>query len=611
MKQNLRDLYATLDSATRRRLKLAVVGLLAVSVFEMVGLITLLPLMQMFAGSKTDTGTLGKISDFFGNPSDSTLATILAGIVFGAFLVKGLFTLFFRWWMLGFLNRQAARTATELFDRYLGAPYAMHLRRNTADMIRTAQEGVGQTYMNTVIGILTIISEGTTIAAIGAVLIVLRPVPALGTVLYFALIGFGFLRLVRRRAQRASRDLIGSSRGVYKASIQGLGGIKEVQVRRKQRYFLERYENSRETYADATQMALFLGEAPRYIMEMLFIVGIALMSTIVFSGNDAKAAAATLGLFVAAGFRILPSMVRLFASVNAMRIGAEGLKLVVRDLNDLQAPDHDPADLAPVALSNGIRIEHVSFAYEGTDHRVLTDIDLDIPAGSSIALVGSSGAGKTTLVDLILGLHQPSSGRVLIDGVDLSEVLPAWQRSIGLVPQDVYLLDDSLGSNIAFGEEADEVDEERLEEAIRRAQLTELIDSLPEGLSTFVGERGVRLSGGQRQRIGIARALYLRPRLLVLDEATSSLDSQTERYITDTIDRLHGQQTMLIVAHRLSTVRRCDRLVFMRAGQIETTGTFDQVRRDNPDFARLVQLGSLDPLDSAESDDDSRETEAV
>lgn len=595
MKQNLLDLYRIVDDATRRRLKIAITGLLAVSVLEMVGLVLLLPLMQMFAGAETDAGALGRVSSALGNPSDSTLAFILAAIVFGAFVVKGLFTLYFRWWMIGFLNVQAARTAAILFQRYLGAPYAMHLRRNSADLVRSVQEAVNQTYMGVVIGVLTIISEGTTILAISAVLLVLRPIPAAGTVLYFVIVGYGFLRIVRRRAQRASHGLIDSARDVYKAAYQGLGGVKEVQVRRREAYFADRYESARMSYAWASRVALFLGEAPRYVMEMLFIVGIAIMSVIVFTGSEPEQAAATLGLFVAAGFRILPSMVRLFAGVNSARIGTEAMKIVIRDLEEIPASTdhHEPA----LHLRERITLEGVGFAYEGTDRQVLSDIDLVIPVGRSLAIVGSSGAGKTTLVDLILGLHSPTQGRILIDETELADVIPRWQRSIGLVPQDVFLLDDSLRANIAFGETDDEIDPERLAEAVVRAQLADLVESLTEGLETRVGERGVRLSGGQRQRIGIARALYLRPGLLVLDEATSSLDSQTERHITDTIDSLHGQQTMLIVAHRLSTVRRCDQLIFMRDGRIETMGTFEEVRSANPEFAHLVELGSLGTLD--------------
>ena len=597
MRQDLKDLYRIVDPGTRRRLKIAVAGLLVVSLFEMLGLVLLLPLMQMFAGASIHSGALGRLSDFFGDPSRGGLAVILASIVFGAFLVKGIFTLFFRWWVIGFLNVQAAHTSEGLFSRYLKAPYAMHLRRNSSDLIRTIQNAVLQTYMSTVIGLLTVVSEGTTILAVTAVLIVLRPIPALGVVCYFILVGFVFLRVVKRRAQRASTELNESAQAVFQAALQGLGGIKEVQVRRRSEFFTERYSTARMVFARATQMALFLGEAPRYVMEMLFIVGIALMSVIVFTGSNAEQGAATLGLFVAAGFRILPSMVRLFASVNGMRIGADSMHLVVRDLYALDDPEVMPDSTPPMHLNENIRVEGVSFVYESSTRPVLEDIELEIDVGQSLAIVGSSGAGKTTLVDIILGLHPPTRGRVMVDGKDIGEHLDAWQRAIGLVPQDVFLLDESLRSNIAFGDPEDTIDDERLEEAIERAQLRDLVASLPEGTDTFIGERGVRLSGGQRQRIGIARALYLRPQLLVLDEATSSLDSQTERHITDTIESLRGSQTMLVVAHRLSTVRRCDHLIFMRDGHIQTQGTFDEVKRNNAEFAHLVDLGSLQSLE--------------
>ncbi len=595
MRQLLLELYRTFDGATRRRLRLSVIGLVAISGLEIVGLVLLLPLMQMFAGASIHEGALGHIDDFLGNPAKSTLAVILAATVFGAFALKGLFTLTFRWWMIGFLNVQAAHTADQLVDRYLAAPYAMHLQRNTADLIRTSLNAVDDSYMRAVMGALTSLSEGTTIFAVAAVLLIARPLPALAAIVYFVVVGYGFLRYVRRRAERASLELVDSTAGTYQAALQGLGGVKEVQVRRRASHFLDRFSVERLIYARATRMALFLGEAPRYIMEMLFIVGLAVMSMVVFSASDATQGAATLGLFVAAGFRMMPSMVRFLAAVNNMRLGSKSVELVVRDLSDLEA-SKPSAGSEVIELRQGISVDAISFSYATAPRQVLNDVSIDLEVGRSLAIVGPSGAGKTTLVDIILGLHDPTSGRIMVDGVDVATMKDRWQRSIGLVPQDVFLLDESLRSNIAFGESESDIDPDRLAEAIRRAQLEDLVASMPEGADTFVGERGVRISGGQRQRIGIARALYLRPQLLVLDEATSSLDSATERQITDTIDSLRGTQTMIVVAHRLSTVRRCDTLVFMRDGRIESAGTFDEVRHVNAEFAHLVSLGRLDPV---------------
>jgi ABC-type multidrug transport system fused ATPase/permease subunit len=239
-------------------------------------------------------------------------------------------------------------------------------------------------------------------------------------------------------------------------------------------------------------------------------------------------------------------------------------------------------------------LEHLSFRYSGTERDVLDDIELRVPAGSTVALVGSSGAGKSTLADVLMGLHRPTAGRVAVDGVNIRTDIVAWQRSIGMVPQDVYILDATLRANVAFGEAPDAVNERRLAAALTRAQLDNLVNDLPNGVDTIVGERGGRLSGGQRQRIGIARALYLEPSVLVLDEATSALDSETERQITDTIESLHGQMTVVVIAHRLSTVRKCDILLYLEQGRIAAAGTFESVAAESPAFARLVKLGSLD-----------------
>jgi ATP-binding cassette, subfamily B, bacterial PglK len=259
-----------------------------------------------------------------------------------------------------------------------------------------------------------------------------------------------------------------------------------------------------------------------------------------------------------------------------------------------RSPQAPQASRERLLLQRELSIEHLYFRYPGTERNVLENIDQRIPAGSTVALVGSSGAGKSTLADLIMGLHQPTDGRVAADGVDICADITAWQRSIGMVPQDVYILDATLRANVAFGEAPDSVDEERLFAALARAQLDDLIRDLPDGVDTIVGERGGRLSGGQRQRIGIARALYLEPSVLVLDEATSALDSETERRITDTIESLHGQLTVIVIAHRLSTVRECDLLLYLEHGRIAAAGTFESVTAESRAFARLVRLGSLD-----------------
>jgi ABC-type multidrug transport system fused ATPase/permease subunit len=247
-----------------------------------------------------------------------------------------------------------------------------------------------------------------------------------------------------------------------------------------------------------------------------------------------------------------------------------------------------------MALETTLRLEGVGFQYPSSEAKVLDEIWLEIPQGSLVALTGGSGAGKTTLVDIVLGLYTPTRGRVTVDGRDISDDLVAWQRQLGYVAQDVFLLDASLAENVAFDQAAADIDLGRVRAALAQAQMLEVVDTLPQGLDTQVGERGARLSGGQRQRIGIARALYRNCGVLVLDEATSALDNETESRITKTIKDLQGQMTVIVVAHRLSTVRNADQIVFLERGRVEGIGTFDQLRDANAGFARLVQLGSLE-----------------
>ena len=563
---------------------------------EIVGLLIILPLIQMLSGASTETGALGHISAFFGHPSDGTLATILAAILLGAYLSKGVATIAFRWWLLGFLNGQEARNSAELLRRYMAAPYLLHLERNSSEMVRTLNESIVQVYSNVVLGLLNALAEGSTVFAIVGVLLVLRPVPALIAIVYFGVVGIGFSRLVKRRAGAAGERFHEAAGDMYQSAFHAIGGVKEIKVRQRMAYFADDFERNRLRFGESKRMVQFLTDIPRYVLEVMFYVGIALLTVIVYQTSNTTQVVGELALFVAAGFRVLPSLIRLLASINSLRAGRRGLDLVVDDLRNL--PPFDPAtaegsDGDRLPLNDNVRFDHVSFRYPSSDDDVLHDLDFEVPAGQYVAVVGPSGTGKSTLVDVLLGLHHLERGRVLVDEVDVATCLPSWQRSIGLVPQDVYLLDESLRANIAFGEDPDDIDDERVAEAVRLAQLDEFVVDLPEGISTFVGERGVRISGGQRQRIGIARALYRNPEILVLDEATSALDNETERRIIETIESLHGRLTIVVIAHRLSTVRNCDKLVFLEAGQVAAQGTFSEVEAANETFAMLVRLGRL------------------
>ncbi|HEU5242438.1 MAG TPA: ABC transporter ATP-binding protein [Ornithinibacter sp.] len=582
---------------TRRRLALCVLGGVVAAGLEIIGVVSVVPLMQLLTGSPTDTGALGRISDVLGDPAPERLAVIIALVVFGAFVLKALFTLVFRWWMTGFLTSQEAETSTALLRRYLAAPYWVHLHRHSQAFARTMTQSVDQTYSLVVGGSITVMTESVAVVALAVVLLVTNPVPALIAIVYFAVAGIAFERIVRVPATRAGEVFQKASLDMHVTVLQTLQGIKEVKVRRTSAFFLDRYDRSRRHYARARRVYTFLGDLPRYALELVFVGGVAVLTAITLTQGNSAATLTTLALFLAAGFRMLPSLVRIVASLQQIRTGVPAVQLVLDDVRStdlFDAPADDPRHTRRTPLRSRLDVDDVTYRYPGSTDTVLDGVTLSVTAGTSTALVGSSGAGKTTLVDIVLGLHQPEHGRVLVDGAPVDDDLPAWQRSIGLVPQDVYVIDDTLRANIALGEPADMIDEVRLAEAVRMAQLDDHVATLPEGLDTKVGERGARMSGGQRQRLGMARALYRHPDVLVLDEATSSLDNETERRISEVINTLHGRMTVLVVAHRLSTVRSCDQIVFLERGKVAAVGTFEEVRRASPEFDHLVELGTLD-----------------
>ena len=342
-----------------------------------------------------------------------------------------------------------------------------------------------------------------------------------------------------------------------------------------QDHFVQRYRRERAAAFEAKRLVNFLNDLPKYLFEILFVVGIGLLVLATASDTGTKSALTTVALFTVAGYRLLPSFVRASAALNSARSGHRAADLVMADIRESRDfLASRPAVDEAFTFRSRIELADVTFVYPGSHTPAVTGVTIGIPAGSSLALVGSSGSGKSTLVDLILGFQAPSSGAVLVDSRDLRTLGASWQRRIGYVPQDVYLTDGELWENIAYGEDWNDVDQDELQLAIVRAQLGDFVGTLDDGIHATIGERGAHLSGGQRQRIGIARALYRRPQVLVLDEATSALDTITERRVTDTIDALHGEVTVIIVAHRLSTVRHCGLRRLPRRGGADRPGTF-------------------------------------
>ena len=582
-----------LSRPVRRRLIWSLTVSVLLSALDMLGVLALVPMMQFIADVPSDTGALGVINRALGNPDQDVLVAVLAGLVATAFVLKDVVAVVVRRWQLRFMADQEVEISRRMLTGYLVGPYSWHLVKNTSDKLWTVDYAVSVGYTTGITAALGAVTEVFTIALIFIALMFVSPVATLAAVLYFGVAGLTVQRSLRRRIAAAGAAATVGTQAAAKTSLQALGAAKEIKLRHAEERFVEEYAGSRRAGARARATATLLNEIPKYLLEAVFVVGIGLLALGVVSTSGSQDALVVLGVFVAAGSRILPSAVRLIAAMGGIRYSRQPLGHLVGEFAAQQAAQsEDQAEVTTERVPTGdIRIRDLTFSYDDEPNTlVLGGVDCLIEAGRTAAIVGSSGAGKSTLVDLMLGLHRPRGGSICAGDVDIRTNLPGWQEQLAVVPQDVYLLDESLRDNIAFDEEADE---QRLADALMRAQLADLVGSLPAGLDTLVGDRGVRLSGGQRQRIGIARALYRRPDVLFLDEATSALDNETERRLSRTIAALRGSMTIIIVAHRLSTVRDCDQLLFMSNGKVATSGTFDEVAERNAEFAHLVELGSL------------------
>ncbi|HET7761596.1 MAG TPA: ABC transporter ATP-binding protein, partial [Phycicoccus sp.] len=524
----------------RARFVVVAAGSVVLAGLELLGLAVLLLLIQQLTQIGPASAPVRWLREATGYPSPQTLLVLLGVAVLVVYTAKTAFAVFFRRWVLHFTAQQEVETAHRLLIGYLRGPYSKVQRRSPADLVARLFDYTSSLYGNVVVTLVGIASEALTITVVLGFIVLQMPVPAVVAVVFFSGAFFVVNWFVKPRSRRAGATLADTGARAFRATLQSLGGLKEIRVRQTQDHFIDEYLEARGSWASAKAESTFLGELPRYVLEMLFIIGVILVVGVVSLTSDPGQTLPLIALFIAAGFRLLPSVNRLLAASASIRVGLPQMELVVADLlEDLQVSEAYLSERAgspsrrTLPLTKALVLEEVSFRYPDSDHDVLDGVSLSIDAGRSVALVGASGAGKTTLVDIILGLHEPRRGRVVVDGTPVSQDLAAWQRTIGLVPQEVFVLDATLRENIALGLDAS--DDARLADAIGRAQLTDLVDELQAGADTMLGDRGSRLSGGQRQRVGIARALYANPTLLVLDEATSALDNETERRITETI----------------------------------------------------------------------------
>lgn len=572
------------DVLTRRQQRGAIALLLLMVIgmlLETLGVGLIIPALALMtqADLARRYPSLAPLLRTLGSPDRVHLVVIGMLVLVVVYAIKAAFLTFLFWRQTRFVGRVQAELSQRLFATYLRQPYSFHLVRNSAELINNVVGEVTQFSQVCLMAGLNLLTEMLIAFGISMLLLAVAPMGAIAVAAVFGLPVWVFYQLTDKHLLRWGKARQHHEHLRMQHLQQGLGGVKELLLFGREANCLDAYQRHNSSSSKAVSRHQLLQQLPRLGLELLAVCALAgLVVVMLATGRPLESILPILGLFAAAAFRLLPSANRVVQAIQNIRYALPAVK-VIHD--ELMLSGVSPPPMAPrasdIRFRDALTLEGVSFQYPGRSDAALAEIDMRIPRGSCVGFIGGSGAGKSTLVDVILGLQAPTLGRVCADSVDIQKNLRGWQALIGYVPQTIFLTDDTLRRNVAFGLADSEIDDDAAMRAIRAAQLDEFVASLPAGLETTVGERGVRLSGGQLQRIGIARALYHDPEVLVLDEATSSLDAATERGVMAAVRALRGRKTLIIVAHRLSTVEHCDWLYRLEAGQIVEGGEPSQV----------------------------------
>lgn len=560
------------------------------SIFEMLGV----GLMGPFAAMVTD-------SDFIQNTSwlnavyvkfsfDSTQEFILFFGIFTivAFYVKA---------ALGFISQKAIAEfshglkgdlSSKLMKSYLSAPYTLHLTKNSANLVQSVVTFTDRFCVGLVLSLLTAISNGVVIVALVTLLVATNAAASVGIALVL-LVALAVLNPLKERLARWGKNGFDASAEMIRILNHGLGGLKETRIIGCEPFFEAQMAEAANKYSKNMGLASGYSNLPRYIVEAVIISFLIIFAFlfVTFNQDNTQNLTSIFGIFAIASIRLLPATGNTIGCISVIRYNIHSLDSLYAELKEAEAHEAQNQQRS-LSAGNGdrsakldfqqrIAVENLVYKYPNAANNALNEIDLTIEKGHSIGLIGKSGSGKTTLVDVLMGLLLPEGGDIKVDGVSVYSNLRAWQDLIGYVPQSIFLIDDTLERNIAFGVPDNQIDRQRLQNAIAAAQLTEVVEGLPMGLNTTVGERGVLLSGGQRQRVGIARALYHEKEILVFDEATAALDNETENLITEATKALSGSKTIIIIAHRLSTIEHCDRIYRLEQGSITQSGSYQTV----------------------------------
>lgn len=530
---------------------------------------------------------LNLIYNRFNFDSSRSFLVVLGIVVLITFYIKSILSFEVQKSVFQFGFTLKSKLAYKLLQAYIEAPYSFHLRSNSSTLTQNIISTTDSVCIGAVMPLLTSISNAAVTLALMLLLIKTSSLALVLIALILPII-VGLIKLLRRRLAFWSEEGWGASAEMIRILNHGLGGVKETRVIGCESFFEQQMEQQAKRYAKNLTLVQAYGNLPRFVVEafmITFLVTFTFLFLIV-SQDQGQNLTSILGIFALASIRLLPAISNFVSNINTFRSNLFAIDKLFFDLKEIEQGEALPGSVNMLAstqkqssfsFNQEIALDEIIFSYPGTSKKTLDKISLTIRKGESIGLIGKSGAGKTTLVDVVLGLLVPQFGDIKIDGVSVYNNLRLWQNMLGYVPQSIFLIDDTLERNIAFGVPDHLIDKNRLNESIDMAQLTEVVEQLPNGTQTVVGERGVLLSGGQRQRVGIARVLYHGRQILVFDEATAALDTETEQLVTEATKALSGIKTIIIIAHRLSTIEHCDRIYQLESGKVAKSGSYEEI----------------------------------
>lgn len=590
--KKVRDL---LDERERRRAFLLLGMILVMALLDTTSVASVMPFVMVLTHPSVVESNhyLSLVYHWFAFRNVDEFLLLLGFFVFGVVIATTAFKALTTWAMLRFVTMRQYTLSRRLFKVYLRRPYEWFLSQHSADLGKSVLSEVQQVIVGALVPAMQLCTQAALAILVVALLMVVNPFLSLtvtfvlgGLYAVVMLLSRGYLSLIGADRVRANMER-------FHICNEAFSGIKDIKLLNLEDAFLTRFQAPSLRFMKHQATSQTINQLPQFAIQAIGISGVLviILYQLMRNGNNYETVS-LLALYAVAGYRLLPALQRIYGSAAQMRFAEPAVDVLYRDL--IQAPisteEKQRQDQPPLRLLQKLEFQDVFYSYPTGAAPALNGVNLTIPAWSMVGFVGRTGAGKTTAVDLLLGLLEPSGGRLVVDDIPITGAnRKAWQRSVGYVPQHIFIADDSVAANIAFGVEGKEIDMAAVEAAARIANLHEfVIDELEHGYDTMLGERGIRLSGGQRQRVGIARALYRDPDVIIMDEATSALDNITERAVMDAVTNLHSRKTTILVAHRLTTVQRCDRIFVLDKGTIVASGTYGQLLEENEQFRAMV-----------------------